>query len=267
MSVYGQLNAAKLALLKTELQTDPRSLGCAGLLTVSDWVSLALLMNFIRDGATACPLLNNVAATNVIGGPSGAITAVTNVATAQITSAAHGLSTGDSVVIVGVVGATGVNGTWQITKVDANNFTVPNAAAPGAYTSGGTWTWCVSGVRNTSVKTQDIIGATKVADIDATVSAQETAIWSALMNDGAILLTNPDGSENNNGALVKKMWTANSASRTAITALESRLGGRGEQVLSLAGTGVGSQQVNGLPFNFSNLLDQFDCAAAIAGHY
>jgi hypothetical protein len=67
------------------------------------------------------------------------ITAVTNVANAAITtSAAHGLTTGQTVVISGVLGATGANGIWTVTVVDTTHFTINNASGPGTYTSGGT---------------------------------------------------------------------------------------------------------------------------------
>jgi predicted aspartyl protease len=65
------------------------------------------------------------------------ITAITNATPAQVTSTAHGLSTGDTVVIVGVAGATGANGYWTVTLVDANNFTINNGSNPGVWTSGG----------------------------------------------------------------------------------------------------------------------------------
>jgi hypothetical protein len=65
------------------------------------------------------------------------ITAVTNATPAQITSATHGLTTGDKVIIAGIVGSTGANGYWTVTVVDANNFTIDNGSNPGAYTSGG----------------------------------------------------------------------------------------------------------------------------------
>lgn len=57
------------------------------------------------------------------------------------TTAPHGLTTGDMVIITGIVGATGYNNvTFTITVVDALNFTVGvNAGGFGAYVSGGYW--------------------------------------------------------------------------------------------------------------------------------
>lgn len=53
----------------------------------------------------------------------------------------HGLTTGDIIIISGIVGATGYNNTvFTITVVDALNFTVGvNAGGFGAYVSGGFW--------------------------------------------------------------------------------------------------------------------------------
>jgi hypothetical protein len=56
----------------------------------------------------------------------------------QITAPAHGYGSGETVVISGVVGNTAANGTWQITVLDANNFTLTGSTGNGAYVSGGT---------------------------------------------------------------------------------------------------------------------------------
>lgn len=69
---------------------------------------------------------------------TGTITGVTNANPAVVTSANHNLQTGQRVTISGVVGATGVNGTNVVTRIDANSFSVP-VAAGGAYVSGGTF--------------------------------------------------------------------------------------------------------------------------------
>lgn len=68
-----------------------------------------------------------------------AITAATNASPIQITSAAHGLATGASITLTGVGGNTAANGSWSITVVDANNFTLNGSTGNGAYTSGGTY--------------------------------------------------------------------------------------------------------------------------------
>lgn len=71
----------------------------------------------------------------------GTITGATNAANCQITSVAHGLTTGDQITISGVVGMTQLNGnTYTIAVVNANHFTLGvNSTAYGVYVSGGTW--------------------------------------------------------------------------------------------------------------------------------
>jgi hypothetical protein len=68
----------------------------------------------------------------------GAITSATNATPIQITSSGHGLVTGQTVVVSGVTVNTAANGTWTITKVDANNFTLNGSVGNGVGTN-GTW--------------------------------------------------------------------------------------------------------------------------------
>jgi hypothetical protein len=69
----------------------------------------------------------------------GTITAASNATPIQITSANHGLSTGTRVTITGVTGNTAANGTWTVTVIDGNNFTLNSSVGNGAYVSGGAW--------------------------------------------------------------------------------------------------------------------------------
>ncbi len=71
---------------------------------------------------------------------SGYISAANNANPGQITTIQpHGLTTGDTVIITGVIGATGYNNTtFTITSTGTNTFTVGvDAAGFGAYVSGG----------------------------------------------------------------------------------------------------------------------------------
>lgn len=70
---------------------------------------------------------------------SGSVTAATNAAPIQITSASHGLTTGARITITGVAGNTAANGTFTITKVNDNAFTLDSSTGNGAYVSGGVW--------------------------------------------------------------------------------------------------------------------------------
>src|SRR5262249_2461064 len=57
-----------------------------------------------------------------------------------VTSPSHALKTGFRVTVAGVLGNTAANGTWTITSVDANHFSLNGTTGIAPYTSGGTWT-------------------------------------------------------------------------------------------------------------------------------
>lgn len=75
------------------------------------------------------------------GGLSGSITAATQAVNCQITSANHGLTTGNIVLVSGVGGMTELNGnSYTITVVDSNNFLLNvDSTGFGVYTAGGLW--------------------------------------------------------------------------------------------------------------------------------
>lgn len=56
----------------------------------------------------------------------------------KITAASHGLSTGNWSWISNIGGVSGTQAVWQVTVIDANNFTLDNSVFSGTYTSGGT---------------------------------------------------------------------------------------------------------------------------------
>ena len=70
---------------------------------------------------------------------SGAITGATNANPIVIASAGHNLTTGMRVKIAGVGGNTNANTAANITKVDADHFSLDGVAGNSAYTAGGTW--------------------------------------------------------------------------------------------------------------------------------
>ncbi len=70
---------------------------------------------------------------------SGSITGATNASPIVITSEEHGLSTGSRVTITGVLGNLAANGTFTVTVVTADTFSLDDSTGDGAYTSGGTW--------------------------------------------------------------------------------------------------------------------------------
>jgi len=70
---------------------------------------------------------------------TGSVTGATNASPIVITSAGHNLTTGTKVTITGVLGNTAANGTFSITVVSSNTFSLDGSTGNGAYTSGGTW--------------------------------------------------------------------------------------------------------------------------------
>lgn len=74
---------------------------------------------------------------------TGAITGATNADPIVITQASHGLASGMTVTISGVLGNTAANGTFVITVINANTYSLNGAVGNGARTGGGTvdsWT-------------------------------------------------------------------------------------------------------------------------------
>lgn len=70
-------------------------------------------------------------------GPTAAITGATNATPIKITATNHGYKSGQKTTIAGVGGNTAANGTWTVTIIDPDNFTLDGSAGNGAYTSGG----------------------------------------------------------------------------------------------------------------------------------
>lgn len=70
---------------------------------------------------------------------TGTVTDATNASPIVITDTAHGLTTGDQVTITGVTGNTAANGTWHVTRIDADTFSLDGSTGNSAYVSGGTW--------------------------------------------------------------------------------------------------------------------------------
>lgn len=65
------------------------------------------------------------------------LTAASNATPIVITAAAHGLLSGDAATISGVLGNTAANGTWTITTLTVNTFSLNSSIGNGAYTGGG----------------------------------------------------------------------------------------------------------------------------------
>lgn len=158
----------------------------------------ATLRDYIQlvDPSTGAPVNPDAAPTVSVYGPSGllsgagvtaaaahtgSLTGATNASPISVTATAHGFATGAKVTISGVLGNVNANGTFTITVVDANTFTLNGSTGSGSYTSGGTykatgfyqadlaatggngfaagygytayWSWAVSSVQQSSIHT------------------------------------------------------------------------------------------------------------------
>ena len=126
--------------------------------TSSDSFLQFILGQITPTNTAAQPFLESYAAqpTTPAAISSGVIDNVTNDTPIKITSVNHGLTTGNVVTIVGVLGTIAANGTYQITVLDPNTFTlngsdgaVNPATGNAAYLGGGTWTQgTITGVSN-----------------------------------------------------------------------------------------------------------------------
>lgn len=123
--------------------------GFAGLVPISNTLDITV----VAKNSSNVPTDADSAPTYRIYGPSGflssgtlttkdtgSITGASNANPTVITSNGHNLTTGTLVVITGVGGNTGANGTFQVTRIDSNTFSIPvDTTLGGTYTSGGTW--------------------------------------------------------------------------------------------------------------------------------
>lgn len=119
----------------------------------------------------------------LVSAPVRAIVSSTNAGPIQITSgAAHGLSTGDYVKIIGHLVNTNANGTWQITVNGANTFLLNGSTGNGVGGASGIWA--------VSAKAIDVADYTSVVlsfDTDGSGTAAMTAKMA-----GSIQATIPD---------------------------------------------------------------------------
>lgn len=83
--------------------------------------------------------LSPISVAYTTNGQTGTITNATKSEPIKITSASHGLLTGAKVKISGVEGMTEANGTWFITVISANQFSLDGSSGVNTYTGGGTW--------------------------------------------------------------------------------------------------------------------------------
>lgn len=89
-------------------------------------------VSFTRPADTTAYAAQDVVGINL------AVTGATNASPIVVTTAAHGLATGDVVTLASVGGNTAANGTFRVTVVSSTTFQLDGTTGNGAYTSGGT---------------------------------------------------------------------------------------------------------------------------------
>lgn len=94
--------------------------------------------------------------------PVRAITSSTNASPIVVTSSGHGLQTGDRVTIISHATNTAANGTWTVTRVDANTFSLDNSTGNGV--GGGTGSWAK--IYNRAALAQDYQNVVLAVDTD-----------------------------------------------------------------------------------------------------
>ncbi|MCA9131980.1 MAG: hypothetical protein KDA45_02450, partial [Planctomycetales bacterium] len=95
---------------------------------------------YTDNGSSANPTWSQMDIPVLPVGSGRPLTGATNATPISITSAAHGLSSGQFVVINGVTGNTAANGFFRITVTGSDTFTLNGSEGNAAYVSGGTWT-------------------------------------------------------------------------------------------------------------------------------
>jgi hypothetical protein len=84
--------------------------------------------------------------------PGKPITGASNASPIVISSAAHGLATGATVRIAGVVGTTAANGKWTVTRIDNDRFSLDGSAGNGDYARAPTQgVWIAPGITYAAV--------------------------------------------------------------------------------------------------------------------
>lgn len=102
------------------------------------------------------------------------VTGASNASPIVITAASHGLQTGMRVTISGVGGNTAANGTFTITKVSSNTFSLDGSTGNGAYTAGGTVKR--TGLYTATITASDLSAAVTAAIVTYAVSSVTKAV-------------------------------------------------------------------------------------------
>lgn len=105
--------------------------------------------------------LSPVSTTLTAAGATGAITGASNATPIEITSVAHGLTTGMTVVIDDIQGNTAANGTFVLTVTGLDTFTLASSIGNADYIQGGTWSRGIGGITYGSVQVPTDVKVTR----------------------------------------------------------------------------------------------------------
>jgi hypothetical protein len=94
-------------------------------------INITLAVSAVTGAGITISSAFSKAATAMAASPSGAI---------RVTSAAHTLQSGDRIDIAGTLGTTEANGTWTVSRVNANQFDLNGSTFVNAWSAGGTIT-------------------------------------------------------------------------------------------------------------------------------
>jgi hypothetical protein len=143
-------------------------------------------------------------------------------------SGVSGLTTGDQVTISGVSGNTAANGTWSITVVDTNSFTLDSSTGNGFYTSGG----------------RAISGA--ITNARHITNSPGNGIIVSCLDSGLVVLLDPSGdvvyqvaSVNDAGQTAKVQWAYGHTTGEVFAIKTGPTGGTDSYVRGVANTGFG----------------------------
>jgi hypothetical protein len=152
-------------------------------------------------------------AANIRTSTSATITAVTNVASPVFTATAHGLGVGDVVTISGATPA-GYNGSWVVTAVTANTFTVYVGTALGA---GSAFNWSFIG-NTIPMATGMRVGTGVTAPATTGAGAAIVTYNTGLVQDKAFDATYPQSSLSTDTRVItyKTTFNAGEATQTAL---------------------------------------------------
>jgi hypothetical protein len=132
-----------------------------------------------QGGGTVLTMLVPTTTASIVKGSNVATTSVTAATTATpivITSASHGLKTGDVATIASVGGNTPANGTFVVTVISSSQFSLNGSVGSGSYTSGGT-------VQPTGVHT--VQTGTSVTTVTGTPN-DRADVWMKVITGGTV---------------------------------------------------------------------------------